>query len=127
MGMRSTSEAPVVGLSPIEPIVAALMAGPSPVRDFVVRKAGTFEHRIDDRILVGLIVVIGMPSEVVGERRSSFDRECVRRNMGRIQIKNPRDRGNPVVNGFSVGAIDEIEIERWQARVTNCFNRCDDI
>src|SRR5690606_37777207 len=66
VGVGGAAEPQVVALLPVEEVVAALVAGPGPVRDLVAGQAGGGEQLAGEQVLVGLVVVVGVAGGVGG-------------------------------------------------------------
>ena len=112
MRVRRTAESPVVVLAPVQEVVLRLVPRPRPVRHLVVRQSGGAEQLVGDLVLVGLIVVIGVPIGLGGERRSGLHGEPVRRDMGRVERDHLVDGRRPVVDALAGRAVDHVEVER---------------
>ena len=102
----------VVALGPVEEVVAALVAGPGPIRDLVPRQPGRAEDSVGGQVLAGLVVVVGMASRIGGERRAGLDGEGVRADVRRwrVQREDGVERAPPVVGRLAGGAEDEVDV-----------------
>ncbi len=116
MRVGGAAEAAVVLLSPVEHVVPALVAGQRPVRDLVVGQTGRGEQLVDQLVLVGLVVVVGMTVRLRGQRRAGLDRERVGGHVGRVELDDRLDRAAPVVDRLPRRAVDQVEVERRQVR-----------
>ncbi len=112
--VSGATEPTVVLLTPIQHVVAALVAQSGPVRDLGILETLGAEQIVGQFVFLGLIVVIGVPVRLRRKWCAGFDREPVRRHMGRFEGDDRANRVLPISQGLTRGAVDHIEVEGRQ-------------
>ena len=105
----------------------ALVTRARPVRDLVVRQPGRRQRVVGLLVLVGLVVVVRMAFGRGGERRTGFNGQSVRGDVGRPEGQGCVERGGPIGRRLPHCAVDEIEVERIEPGVANVRDRPGDV
>ena len=115
--MGRATDAAVVALSPVQKVVPTLPAGPRPVGDLVVAQTGGVERGVGERVLVGLVVVVGMARRIAGEGRARLDGQGVGTHVGRLESEHVVECPCPIVDRFAGRTEDQVDVEVREAGI----------